>query len=138
MVIDGKKLRGTAPKFSGTKGDYLMNINTWTDYLRLITSIKTSLSSDAILSAQRSNEWIKKEHIAWRNLMEAMAYYLDYFYSAETYRAVPEEKNNRITGWLDYRRKSLDKEHEILSVKSVYSVPLEESRYSFNNPATHL
>ncbi len=25
MVIDGKKLRGTAPTFSGTKGDYLMN-----------------------------------------------------------------------------------------------------------------
>jgi|GEM_PF-4640438 len=26
----------------------------------------------------------------------------DYLYSAETYRAVPEEKNNRIIGWLDY------------------------------------
>lgn len=25
IVIDGKKLRGTAPKLSGTKGDYLMN-----------------------------------------------------------------------------------------------------------------
>jgi len=25
VVIDGKKLRGTAPKLNGTKGDYLMN-----------------------------------------------------------------------------------------------------------------
>lgn len=25
MIIDGKKLRGTAPKLNGTKGDYLMN-----------------------------------------------------------------------------------------------------------------
>lgn len=100
-----------------------LDINTWTDYLRLITSIKTSLSYDAILSAQQSNEWIKKEYMAWHNLMESMAYYLDYLYSAETYRAVPEEKNNRIIGWLDYRRKCLDKEQEILSGKLVYSVP---------------
>lgn len=100
-----------------------LDINTWTDYLRLITSIKTSLSYDAILSAQQNNEWIKKEYTAWHNLIEAMAYYLDYLYSAETYQAVPEEKNNRIIGWLDYRRKCLDKEQKILSGKLVYSVP---------------
>ena len=100
-----------------------IDINAWTDYLRLITSVRTSLTYDAILSARQNNEWIKKEYIAWHNLMEAMAYYLDYLYSAETYRAVPEEKNNRIIGWLDYRRKCLDKEQEILSGKLVYSLP---------------
>ena len=106
-----------------TESGSQLDLNTWTDYLRLITSIKTSLSYDAILSAQQSPEWIKKEYIAWHNLMESMAYYLDYLYSAETYRAVPEEKNNRIIEWLDYRRKCLDKEQGILSGKLVYSVP---------------
>lgn len=100
-----------------------IDINAWTDYLRLITSVRTSLTYDAILSARQNNEWIKKEYTSWHNLMEAMAYYLDYLYSAETYRAVPEEKNNRIIGWLDYRRKCLDKEQEILSGKLVYSLP---------------
>lgn len=100
-----------------------IDINAWTDYLRLIASVRTSLTYDAILSAQQSNEWIKKEYTSWHNLMEAMAYYLDYLYSAKTYRAVPEEKNNRIIGWLDYRRKCLDKEQEILSGKLVYSLP---------------
>lgn len=100
-----------------------LDINKWTDYLRLIASIKTSISYDAILSAQQNNEWVKKEYTAWHNLMEAMAYYLDYLYSSETYQAVPEDKNNRIIAWLDYRRKCLDKEQEILSGKLVYSVP---------------
>lgn len=100
-----------------------LDINTWTNYLRLIACIRTTLSYDSIMSAFPDNEWIKKEYIAWHNLMEAMAYYLDYLYSAETYRAVPEEKNNRIIGWLDYRRKCLDEEQEILSGKLVYSVP---------------
>lgn len=100
-----------------------LDINAWTDYLRLMASIRTSLSYDAVMSANQNNEWIKKEYTAWHNMMEAMAYYLDYLYSAETYRAVPEEKNNRIIGWLDYRRKCLDKEQEILSGKLVYSLP---------------
>ena len=104
---------------SGSQTD----VNAWTDYLRLIASIRTSLTYDTILSARQNNEWIKKEYISWHNLMEAMAYYLDYLYSAETYRAVPEEKNHRIIGWLDYRRKCLDKEQEILSGKLVYSLP---------------
>lgn len=100
-----------------------IDINAWTDYLRLIASVRTSLTYDAILSARQNNEWITKEYTSWHNLMEAMAYYLDYLYSAEIYRAVPEEKNNRIIGWLDYRRKCLDKEQEILSGKLVYSLP---------------
>lgn len=104
---------------SGSQTD----VNAWTDYLRLIASVRTSLTYDTILSARQNNEWIKKEYISWHNLMEAMAYYLDYLYSAETYRAVPEEKNHRIIGWLDYRRKCLDKEQEILSGKLVYSLP---------------
>ncbi len=100
-----------------------LDINAWTDYLRLISSIRTSISYDAIMSAHQNNEWIKKEYTAWHNLMESMAYYLDYLYSAETYRAVPEDKNNRIIAWFDYRRECLDKGQEILSGNLVYSVP---------------
>ncbi len=104
---------------SGSQTD----INTWTDYLRLISSIRTSLAYDTIVSNATENEWLNKEYVAWHNLTEAMAYYLDYLYSSETYRAVPEEKNNRIIQWLDYRREALDKEQEILSGKVFYSVP---------------
>lgn len=104
---------------SGSQTD----INIWTDYLRLFSSIRTSLGYDSILSNTTENDWVYNEYVAWHNLTEAMAYYLDYLYSAETYRAVPEEKNNRIIQWLDYRREALDKEQEILSGKLVYSVP---------------
>ena len=100
-----------------------LDINAWTDYLRLIASIRTSLSYDSMMSAIPDNEWIKKEYVAWHNLMEVMAYYLDYLYSAERYLAVPEEKNNQIVAWLDYRRECLDKEQKILSGMLVYSVP---------------
>lgn len=54
--------------------------------------------------------------------MEVMAYYLDELYSTETYRAVPEEKNNKITAWLDYRRSCIDTENKILDNKLIYSV----------------
>lgn len=101
-----------------------LDINTWTDYLRLITSIRTSLSYDAIMSAKQDNEWIKKEYTTWHNLMEAMAYYLDYLYSAEIYRALPEEKNNRIIAWLDFRRVALEKEVGIFSGKLTYTAPV--------------
>lgn len=106
-----------------------LDINTWTDYLRLISSIRTSLSYDAIMSAQQNNEWITKEYTAWHNLMEAMAYYLDYLYSAETYQALPEEKNNQIIAWLDFRRVALEKEMGIFSGKLTYaaSVTLADS-----------
>lgn len=103
---------------SGSQSD--MNIRT--DYLRLISSIRTSLAYDTLMKNAADNEWLNKEYVAWHNLTEAMAYYLDYLYSAETYRAVPEEKNNRITTWLDYRKASLDKEQEILYSKLMYSV----------------
>lgn len=101
-----------------------LDINTWTDYLRLIASIRTSLSYDAIMSAQQNNEWITKEYTAWHNLMEAMVYYLDYLYSAEYYRAVPEDKNNRIIAWLDFRRVALEKEVGIFSGKLTYTAPV--------------
>lgn len=101
-----------------------LDINTWTDYLRLITSIRTSLSYDAIMSAKLDNEWIKKEYTTWHNLMDAMAYYLDYLYSAEIYRALPEEKNNRIIAWLDFRRVALEKEVGIFSGKLTYTAPV--------------
>lgn len=101
-----------------------LDINTWTDYLRLIASIRTSLSYDAIMSAKQDNEWIKKEYTTWHNLMEAMAYYLDYLYSAEIYRALPEEKNNRIIAWLDFRRVALEKEMGIFSGKLTYTAPV--------------
>lgn len=98
------------------------DINTWTDYLRLISSIRISLAYDTVLNSVMENEWINKEYVAWHNLIEAMAYYLDELYSAETYRAVPEEKNGIITEWLDFRRASLEKEREILNDKLIYSV----------------
>lgn len=101
-----------------------LDINTWTDYLRLIASIRTSLSYDAIMSAKQDNEWIKKEYTTWHNLMEAMAYYLDYLYSAEIYRALPEEKNNRVIAWLDFRRVALEKEMGIFSGKLTYTAPV--------------
>lgn len=101
-----------------------LDINTWTDYLRLIASIRTSLSYDAIMSAKQDNEWIKKEYTTWHNLMEAMAYYLDYLYSAEIYRALPQEKNNRIIAWLDFRRVALEKEMGIFSGKLTYTAPV--------------
>ncbi len=103
---------------SGSQSD----INTWTDYLRLISCIRTSLAYDTILTEVTDKEWINKEYVAWHNLIEAMAYYLDELYSAETYRAIPEEKNGIITEWLDFRRASLEKEREILNNKLIYSV----------------
>lgn len=103
---------------SGSQSD----INTWTDYLRLISCIRTSLAYDTVLNSVTDNEWMDKEYVAWHNLIEAMAYYLDELYSAETYRAVPEEKNGIITEWLDFRRASLEKEREILNDKLIYSV----------------
>ena len=103
---------------SGSQSD----INTWTDYLRLISCIRTSLAYDTVLNSVTDNEWMYKEYVAWHNLIEAMAYYLDELYSAETYRAVPEDKNGIITEWLDFRRASLEKEREILNDKLIYSV----------------
>lgn len=103
---------------SGSQQD----INTWTDFLRLISSVRTSLAYDSIMSANQDNECIDKEYTAWHNLIEAMAYYLDYLYSTESYRTVPEEKNTRIIGWLDYRREALEREYKILSGKLVYAV----------------
>lgn len=102
---------------SGSQTD----INTWTDYLRLISSIRTSLAYDTILTSDDDNEWLHKEYVAWHNLVEVMAYYLDELYSTETYRAVPEEKNNKITAWLDYRRSCIDAESKILDNKLIYS-----------------
>lgn len=103
---------------SGSQTD----INTWTDCLRLISSIRTSLAYDSLISGMPDNELIKKEYVAWHNLIEAMAYYLDYLYSSETYKAVPEEKNTTIIGWLDQRRAGIGKEHDILSGSRVYSL----------------
>lgn len=103
---------------SGSQTD----INTWTDCLRLIASIRTSLAYDSLTSGMPDNELLKKEYVAWHNLIEAMAYYLDYLYSSETYRAVPEEKNTTIIGWLDQRRVSIGKERDILSGNLVYSI----------------
>lgn len=103
---------------SGSQTD----INTWTDYLRLIASIRASLAYDSILKDAGDNEWVNNEYVAWHNLMEVMAYYLDELYSTETYRAVPEEKNCRIIAWLDYRRSCIDAEYKILDNKLIYSV----------------
>lgn len=103
---------------SGSQTD----INSWTDYLRFISSIRTSLAYDTILTNGGEIEWINKEYVAWHNLIEAMAYYLDYLYSDKSYRAVPEEKNYTITEWLDFRRSNLEKECEILGNNLIYSV----------------
>lgn len=103
---------------SGSQAD----INTWTDYLRLISCIRVSIAYDSILTYADDNEWVNKEYVAWHNLMEVMAYYLDELYSTETYRAVLEEKNNKITAWLDYRRSCIDAENKILENKLIYSV----------------
>ncbi len=103
---------------SGSQAD----INTWTDYLRLISCIRVSIAYDSILTYADDNEWVNNEYVAWHNLMEVMAYYLDELYSTETYRAVPEEKNNKITAWLDYRRSCIDAENKILDNKLIYSV----------------
>lgn len=103
---------------SGSQAD----INTWTDYLRLISCIRVSIAYDSILTYADDNEWVNKEYVAWHNLMEVMAYYLDELYSTETYRAVPEEKNNKITAWLDYRWSCIDTENKILDNKLIYSV----------------
>ena len=103
---------------SGSQTD----INIWTDYLRLTASVRTSLAYDGLMNEMPDNKWINREYVAWHNLIEAMAYYLDYLYSAETYRAVPEEKNMRILGWLNHRRVALSKEQDILSGNLVYSV----------------
>lgn len=108
---------------SGSQSD----INSWTDYLRLIASIQTSLSYDSIMSAMPANEWIGKEYIAWHNLIEVMSYYLEYLYSTESYRAVPEEKNNRITAWLNSRRNALEKERIILTGELLYSIPRKKA-----------
>ncbi len=117
---------------SGSQSD----INTCTDFLRLISSVRTSLAYDSMMSDNSDNEWIDKEYTAWHNLMEAMAYYLDYLYSTETYRAVPEVKNNRIISWLDYRRETLEKEREILSGELVYAVA-PSTADSLKNPADY-
>lgn len=103
---------------SGSQTD----INIWADYLRLTASVRTFLAYDTLMSDVPDNKWIDREYVAWHNLIEAMAYYLDYLYSAETYRAVPEEKNMRIMGWLNHRRVALSKEQDILSGRLVYSV----------------
>lgn len=103
---------------SGSQTD----INTWTDYLRLTASVRTSLAYDTLMSDVPDNKWIDREYVAWHNLIEAMTYYLDHLYSAETYRAVPEEKNMSILGWLNHRRVALSKEQDILSGRLVYSV----------------
>lgn len=104
---------------SGSQSD----INTWSDCLRLLSSIRTSLAYDSLMNTFSDNEGIKREYVAWHNLMEVMAYYQDNLYSTETYLSIPEEKNTSIKHWLDYRRESLDKESEIISDNLIYSVP---------------
>lgn len=103
---------------SGSQAD----INTWTDYLRLISSIRASLAYDSILKDAGDNEWVNTEYVSWHNLMEVMAYYLDELYSTETYGAVPEEKNSRITAWIEYRRSCIEAEYKILDNKLMYSI----------------
>lgn len=100
-----------------------LDINTWTDYLRLVSSIKTSLAYDSLISTYPDSEMMKCEYVAWHNLIEAMAYYQDYLYSVETYLAVREEKNTAIMEWLDSRREGIEKEQDIISGKLVYTVP---------------
>lgn len=97
-------------------------VNMWTDYLRLISSIRISLAYDSMMSTWSDNEWIFKEYIAWHNLIEGIKNYLDYLYEWKMYSSVPEEKNYKVIGWLDYRRKCLEKERDILSGKLVYSI----------------
>ena len=92
-----------------------LDINTWTEYLRLISSIRTSLAYDLLISSNQDNEWIRKEYVAWHNLTEAMVYYLDHLYSYKTYRAVPEEKNNQIIRWLDFKRNAVGIDQDIIS-----------------------
>ncbi len=103
-----------------------LDINTWSDYLRLIASTRTSLAYDTLMSALPENEWIDKEYVAWHNLTEAMTYYLDYLYSDETHLAVPEEKNTKIIQWLDFRRKAVEKEQDILVGQELYSIAREK------------
>lgn len=103
---------------SGSQSD----INTWSDGLRLLSSIRTSLAYDSLMNIYPDNESIKREYVAWHNLFEAMAYYQDHLYSAETYLSNPEEKNTAIKQWLDYRRQGLEKEREIISGNLIYAV----------------
>ena len=103
---------------SGAQSD----INRWTDYIRLISSIRASLAYDPILTSDDDNEWLHKEYVAWHNLVEVMAYYLDKLYANEGYLAVPEVKNNIITRWLNSRKTSLEEEQEILINRQSYSV----------------
>lgn len=105
---------------SGSQSD----INTWSDCLRLLSSIRTSLAYDSLMSIYPDDESIKREYVAWHNMIEAMAYYQDHLYSAETYLSIPEEKNTSIKQWLDYRRQGLEKEREIISGNLIYAVPL--------------
>ncbi len=114
---DTEKLSETITD-SGSQSD----INVWTEYLRLISSMRTSLAYDALMSAIPDNKWIDKEYVAWHNLLESMAYYLDYLFSAESYLAVPEERNIRIKKWLDYRRECIELEHAIISDNKEYAV----------------
>lgn len=97
-------------------------INEWTEYLRLISSARTSLTYDSLFSLFPDNELLREEYIAWHNLIEAMAYYQDYIYSIQYYRGVPTEKNLQIIKWLDYRRDALEKEREIISGNLTYSI----------------
>lgn len=123
---------------SGSQSD----INTWTDCLRLVSNIRTTLAYDSLISIYPDNEMIKREYVAWHNLIETMAYYQDYLYSAETYLAVPEEKNTIIKRWLDYRRESIEKDRDIISGKLVYAIPSSRAdsikkEEDFNELFTH-
>lgn len=134
---DVEKLSGKMAD-SGSQAD----INTWSDCLRLLSSIRSSLAYDSLINIYPDNESIKQEYVAWHNLIEAMAYYQDYLYSAETYLAVPEEKNTIIKRWLDYRRESIEKDRDIISGKLVYAIPSSRAdsikkEEDFNELFTH-
>lgn len=65
-----------------TDSGSLSDINTWSDRLRLLSSIRTSPAYDSLMNIYSDNESIIREYVAWNNLIEAMAYYQDYQYSA--------------------------------------------------------
>ncbi len=108
---------------SGSPFDF----NTWEDVVRLKSSIMTSLAYDQLMSSVPDNEWIEREYVAWHNLIEVMAYYLDYISTSDLYHVITDKRSLFIKEWLDARREAIAKEHDIIISNQSYSVSPEKS-----------
>lgn len=107
--------------FSDTNGD----MDELSELQLVVASTRVSLATDSLID--NSDDYtgsVMDEYKAWHNLTEAMTRYLDYLYIYDIVETSPRvSRNNQVKEWLDFRRKAVETDADIITGKCGYSIP---------------